>query len=461
MARFNHFLSGGNPMSQSDQAFIRAYGEPPASRRPGTILGHVSTDSRQHESPMPLQIPAAQAPAANYPFAGTIDVSSVTIPLPAAQPARGPIPGPHARFAKPPVVDMPVIAQRQSAARAEAISQQASQRPKQWMLHAPHPHPAMNEFPVRETPINSATNFTEPAPEYAARPAFPRDEPHGAVAGRIAPANKPLPTQSTPARFAAGQIPFAQLPVQELQATAQPAPQVEQPGEFRAGLEVEQFAWMPLIDNLCQQQQIGFDRVLLELETELAADRRIIALTSVKRGEGRTTMLQCLARRAAEMGLKVCIVDLDDAKPTLAEQLGLAIDGGWEQAVFAGKPLADCCVEANRDALTAVLLKQPLKQGSLASQAIATGAMLLELREQFDLVLIDTAPLSADTSATEGRSTYSELPIDRWLVVRDLRHTSLAELARWQRQLGNRRMQFVGVLENRADEESLAGSHQG
>jgi Mrp family chromosome partitioning ATPase len=254
---------------------------------------------------------------------------------------------------------------------------------------------------------------------------------------------------------------YAHAPVEELQAVQQPALPLEHAADFRPGLEVEQFAWMPLIDNLCHQQQIGFDRVLLELETELAADRRVIALTSVKRGEGRTTMLQCLARRAAEMGLKTCIVDLDDAKPALAEQLGLAIDSGWEQAVFAGKPLADCCVEANRDALTAVLLKQPLKSGSLAQQSIAAGAMLLELREQFDLVLIDTAPLSADTAATEGRSTYSELPIDRWLVVRDLRHTSIAEMARWQRQLGNRRMQFVGVLENRADQETPAGSHHG
>jgi Mrp family chromosome partitioning ATPase len=272
---------------------------------------------------------------------------------------------------------------------------------------------------------------------------------------------KPAPQPAVTNRAPSPQGYFKSLPVEQVPAVEQPVPQAEYSAEFRAGLEVEQFAWMPLIDNLCQQQQIGFDRVLLELETELAADRRVIALTSVKRGEGRTTMLQCLARRAAEMGLKTCIVDLDDAQPALAEQLGLAIDSGWEQAVFAGKPLADCCVEANRDALTAVLLKQPLKSGALAQQAIAAGAMLLELREQFDLVLIDTAPLSADTAAAEGRSSYSDLPIDRWLVVRDLRHTSIAEMARWQRQLGNRKMQFVGVLENRADQEVPAGSHHG
>lgn len=450
---------------------------------------------------MTQQYPTAPAPAANHSYAGSIDVSTVSIPLPAAPPARGPIPGPHARFAKPPVVEMPAVAQRQTSSRAETISQQAAQRPKQWMLHNSHPRPEMYEAPAApsytapsytapsytapsystpsyqapsyqapaQAPAYQAPAYAEPAPAYAPQPSFPRYEPHAAVAGRIAPANKPVPTQAAPARAASAPIPYSQLPVEELHSVEQPAAQVEHAGEFRPGLmaefrpglEVEQFAWMPLIDNLCHQQQIGFDRVLLELETELAADRRIIALTSVKRGEGRTTMLQCLARRAAEMGLKVCIVDLDDAKPALAEQLGLAIDSGWEQAVFAGKPLAACCVEANRDALTAVLLKQPLKTGSLASQSIAAGAMLLELREQFDLVLIDTAPLSADTSAHEGRSTYSELPIDRWLVVRDLRHTSIAELARWQRQLGNRRMQFVGVLENRADQEAPAGSHHG
>jgi Mrp family chromosome partitioning ATPase len=438
---------------------------------------------------MPQQHPTAPAKPGNYSYAGSIDVSTVSIPMPAAQPTRGPIPGPHARFAKPPVVEMQAVAQRQAATRAEAISHQAAQRPKQWMLHTPLPHPEMYEAPAAPNytapnysapnytaqnnaapsypapqyhePQYSAPSYSEPAPAYAPQPSFPQYEPHAAVAGRIAPANKPVPTQAAPHRAPTPPVHYTQLPVEELHAVEQPAPQFEYAAEFRPGLEVEQFAWMPLIDNLCHQQQIGFDRVLLELETELAADRRIIALTSVKRGEGRTTMLQCLARRAAEMGLKTCIVDLDDAKPGLAEQLGLAIDSGWEQAVFAGKPLADCCVEANRDALTAVLLKQPLKSGSLASQSIAASAMLLELREQFDLVLIDTAPLSADTSAAEGKSTYSELPIDRWLVVRDLRHTSIAEMARWQRQLGNRRMQFVGVLENRADQEALAGSHHG
>lgn len=410
------------------------------------------------------QQPTTPPSAANYSYAGSIDVSTVSIPLTQAQPARGPIPGPHARFARPAAAEMPAVAERQPISRAESISHQAAQRPKQWMLHTPHPRPEMYEAPAAPSypapaysaPSYPAPAYSEAAPTYAPQPSFPHYEPHAAVAGRIAPANKPAPT-----RPAAAPIPYTQLPVEELHAVEPPAPHGERAGEFRPGLEVEQFAWMPLIDNLCHQQQIGFDRVLLELETELAADRRVIALTSVKRGEGRTTMLQCLARRAAEMGLKTCIVDLDDAKPALAEQLGLAIDSGWEQAVFTGKPLADCCVEANRDALTAVLLKQPLKSGALAQQSIAAGAMLLELREQFDLVLIDTAPLSADSAATEGRSTYSELPIDRWLVVRDLRHTSIAEMARWQRQLGNRRMQFVGVLENRADQESLAGSHQG
>ncbi len=260
------------------------------------------------------------------------------------------------------------------------------------------------------SPAYSAPAYSEPVPAYAPQPSFPHYEPrtegsHTAVAGRIAPANKPVPTQAAPVAQRQARSPTRNCRSKSCVPSISPRLMLTTPSEFRPGLEVEQFAWMPLIDNLCHQQQIGFDRVLLELEAELAADRRIIALTSVKRGEGRTTMLQCLARRAAEMGLRVCIVDLDDAKPALAEQLGLAIDSGWEQVVFAGKPLADCCVEANRDALTAVLLKQALQPGALAQQTIAASAMLLELREQFDLVLIDTRAADADSAATEGRST--------------------------------------------------------
>jgi hypothetical protein len=164
-------------MSQSDQAFIRAYGEPPASRRPTTMHGTSSATSRQLETPMSNQPQAS----ANYSYAGSIDVSTVSLPLPSASTARGPVPGPHARFAVPPVVEMPV-------ARAETISQHASQRPKQWMLHQPHPRPELFEA---SAPLNySSPNDAEEQPYYAP-PAHQLYEQHAAVAGRIAPANKP------------------------------------------------------------------------------------------------------------------------------------------------------------------------------------------------------------------------------------------------------------------------------
>jgi len=216
-------------MSQSDQAFIRAYGEPPASRRPAPALGSLPATSRPHEISMPSQQPTTPHGASNYSYAGSIDVSTVSIPLPQTLPARGPVPGPHARFAAPPAVEKP-------ASRAETVSHQAAQRPKQWMLHQPHPRPELFEAPA--TPSYTPTSYSPPSyappsyaqpsyaeevPTYAPQPAYPPYEQQPAVAGRIAPANKPV-SQQKPAPPPAA-------------VTRAPAPQ-----SFFKSVPVEQFA---------------------------------------------------------------------------------------------------------------------------------------------------------------------------------------------------------------------------
>ncbi|MGC4006836.1 MAG: P-loop NTPase [Pirellulales bacterium] len=221
---------------------------------------------------------------------------------------------------------------------------------------------------------------------------------------------------------------------------------VEPPRPFRATFEVEKFAWLPLIDNLCVRQQAGFDQVLLELETELVAGRNVVAVTSVKRGEGRTVMTQCLAKRAVNAGLSVCIVDFDDANPRLAEALGLAVETGWEQ-LLDGKSLCDAVIESVGDGMSAVLLKHPLAAETLIERAAECAAWMDRLRREFDLVLLDTTPaIDAEMGAT------GNLPIDGWLVVRDVHQTSLPELARWQRRVAGPNVNLLGVLENRADE---------
>jgi Mrp family chromosome partitioning ATPase len=407
-------------MSQSDQAFIRAYAEQ-RQRARTSVPGPASQRTA---------VPTPPAPDLMQLYGGTVEVvttfspiaapaTKTTAPEPYVTAVEPIVPAPHVRFPnKQPSPTREILYEavtEQPLTRAEMLARQAAARVKNWQVHESHPAPG-SEF---------VTEIEQPS-----------------IAGRIAPANKPVPA--------------AEPVVYSTPSTAEP---------LRAAFEVEQFAWLPLIENLCQQQQIGFDRVLLELQENPASACRILGLTSVHRGEGRTTVAQCLAKRAAEQGLRVCLVDLDDGNPCLAENLGLACDTGLESLLGTRKRTADILVESVSDGVCAALLKHPLAAGEFPKHAKQIQVVLAELAQAFDLVIVDAAPPGDPLGSKQAQAKVSfpaaALGIERWLVVRDLRLTTVADLAKWQRRLADQPVAFLGVLENRADQAQPATLHQG
>jgi capsular exopolysaccharide synthesis family protein len=120
---------------------------------------------------------------------------------------------------------------------------------------------------------------------------------------------------------------------------------------------------------------------------------KTVLVTSSVPGEGKTTVAVSLARLAARDGLKTVIVDGDLRRPTVASSMGITAKLGILEAVSGSHNLNQCFV---KDPLSDVLVLPCAKKPVSPSDILSSQAMkhLVEkLREAFDLVIIDSAPV--------------------------------------------------------------------
>jgi polysaccharide biosynthesis transport protein len=137
---------------------------------------------------------------------------------------------------------------------------------------------------------------------------------------------------------------------------------------------------------------------------------RTLLVVSAAPGDGKTTVARHLASAAARMGARVLLLEADLRRPTLAQQLDISSGPGISD-VLIGAVLMN-------DALQLVALGQPLGEGSsgrtldvlVAGAALppnpgeliesrAMEVLLERVRSAYDLVVIDTPPLTAVSDA--------------------------------------------------------------
>jgi receptor protein-tyrosine kinase len=119
---------------------------------------------------------------------------------------------------------------------------------------------------------------------------------------------------------------------------------------------------------------------------------KVIAITSAIPGEGKTTTALNLAAALAEGGYRVCLIEADLRRPNIAGMLGLVPDVGFTTALIGKVSAADALQNAGRN--LAVLTSGPVPPNPsellITSQA---NAIIRQLAETVDFVIIDTAPL--------------------------------------------------------------------
>jgi non-specific protein-tyrosine kinase len=119
---------------------------------------------------------------------------------------------------------------------------------------------------------------------------------------------------------------------------------------------------------------------------------RIIAVTSAVPGEGKTTTAMNLAAALAEAGHRVCLIEADLRRPTIAATLGLLPEVGFTTVLIGKVTIDDALQNAGRN--LAVLTSGPVPPNPsellLSAQARTT---ILAAADRADYTIIDTAPL--------------------------------------------------------------------
>ncbi len=127
--------------------------------------------------------------------------------------------------------------------------------------------------------------------------------------------------------------------------------------------------------------------------------RKVIVVTSSMPGEGKTTTTVNLAIALASAGARVLLIDADLRRPRVADLLGQEPTVGLTN-VLSGRASPDQVIQPWGDGALDVMASGPLPPNPselLASRHMST--LLRELRQYYDIVLIDTPPLLPVTDA--------------------------------------------------------------
>lgn len=126
---------------------------------------------------------------------------------------------------------------------------------------------------------------------------------------------------------------------------------------------------------------------------------RICLFVSLGGGEGKTYLIEHLARLAREAALKVLVIDANFGSPSLHRILGKSPAPGLSELLSGSAEARDLVVtaEGGIDLIGAGLKRlNPQAKWAIETVRLALG----KLAEGYDLVLVDTAALRNDPSAT-------------------------------------------------------------
>jgi exopolysaccharide transport family protein len=133
---------------------------------------------------------------------------------------------------------------------------------------------------------------------------------------------------------------------------------------------------------------------------------QVITLTSALPAEGKTTTALCLTRVAAQSGARVVLVDCDLRRRNVNRLLGVEPEVGLVEVLNRSVPLDQALLT---DELSGARVLPLAKDSFTPKDVFGTAAMdelIAHLRQNFDLVILDTAPVLAvsDTRLIASKS---------------------------------------------------------
>jgi Mrp family chromosome partitioning ATPase len=207
--------------------------------------------------------------------------------------------------------------------------------------------------------------------------------------------------------------------------------------------EVDQLIWPRTCEQLFVAEKPYFEEASRRLVEASQQGMRTLAVCSSRRGEGCSTIVLCIARAAAEAGLRIGILDADFLSDGLTEVLGLEVQCNWAQAQRGSHTMDEHAVQVLNQPLTLLPLSPSKTKSRAASQECL--ALIPQIAEQFDLLIVDFGAIAEGGLA---KSLQSKVALDAALVVRDLRHTSSRAVQSTVNQIRAAGIEAVGIAEN-------------
>lgn len=138
-------------------------------------------------------------------------------------------------------------------------------------------------------------------------------------------------------------------------------------------------------------------RTLRHLVEQLDSTKRVIAVTSALPGDGKTlTTLNLAGALAHASQARILVWDLDLRTPSVGKRLGLTVQnpGAVDLIVDPGLTIDDVVRRHPQFPIWVIPGGGPLLVPYEVLKSPRLGALLREAREQYDYVVVDTAPLA-------------------------------------------------------------------
>ncbi len=327
------------------------------------------------------EMPAIQEPPASMPLITTFQADSLTVDTPAARHvpaatpklAAKPAPKPPAKTESNPLCHRACTVQFSTVADTQLDNIECDDEPLDDIESEEIPHEETAPFRYQPASVR------EPAPHAARIDGAAYHRVTAPVAPAVAAATKPT---------------------------------------LRSGYEVDAFRWPEVVNGLAGRATTALSTLIDELVDASSDGRGVIMFAGERRGAGATTLAIYAARRMAELGLSVALVDADFGKPFLARSLGMAVEHGWDDALQAQTGFAAAMISSLEDGVTVLPCRNALLSVT-GAKAARMAEDLSVLRKHFALVLLDGGPLAE--VAEPWLKHAPEDTIDCGIVVRDVR----------------------------------------
>lgn len=145
-----------------------------------------------------------------------------------------------------------------------------------------------------------------------------------------------------------------------------------------------------------------------------ATSAKVVMVTSATAGEGKTSFCAAMARTLALSDLRVLLVDADIHRPRIARTLGVEARPDMQQVV-RGEATLERRLQVDPESGAHVLTATVEDGSNLIVSSAGWGALMDAAREQYDVVIVDTPPVTAvPDAAAVGSHADLNLFLVQW-----------------------------------------------